>query len=80
MGFVTKRQLEFQEDVYDLVDSDICEEVDRNCKEYDEEMGRVKKGIQHRIEDDEFDLEEVVGEQSAPASKPWKNAIKKVKI
>lgn len=29
MGFITKRQMDYQEDIYDLVDSDIGEEIDR---------------------------------------------------
>ncbi len=32
MGFITKRQLDFQTDVYDLVDSDIGDEVERHDK------------------------------------------------
>ena len=32
MGFITKRQLDFQEEIYDLVDSDIGEEIDRHGK------------------------------------------------
>lgn len=33
MGFITKRQLDYQEDVYDLVDSDIADEIIRHDRE-----------------------------------------------
>jgi hypothetical protein len=29
IGFISKRQMDFQEDIYDLVDSDIGDEVER---------------------------------------------------
>lgn len=33
MGFITKRQLDYQEDIYDLVDSDIADEIIRHDRE-----------------------------------------------
>ena len=58
MGFITHRQLEFQEDVYDLVDSDIADEVDRHQKNPNENVDKIKRGIEHRLEDDEFGVVE----------------------
>jgi hypothetical protein len=72
MGFITKRQMDFQEEVYDLVDSDICDEVDRHCKTIDPSVSKIKEGIEHRLEDeDDFQLEEEEGDQSVAAKKPW---------
>lgn len=78
MGFITKRQLDFQSDVYDLVDSDIGDEVERHDKEIKANISNIKMGIEHRIGDEEFEVEESQGEQSVIESKPWVKATKNV--
>ena len=80
MGFITRRQLDFQDEIYDLVDSDIADEVERHERVPDENVDKIKQGIEHRLEDDDFQAEEEVGEQSAPANKPWKSDIRKCQI
>ncbi len=44
MGFITKRQMDFQEDVYDLVDSDIGDEIVRHDRENKENISQIKRG------------------------------------
>jgi hypothetical protein len=50
MGFITKNQLDFQDQVYDLVDSDIGEEVERHLNESNPDSDRVKRGVEHRMQ------------------------------
>ena len=73
MGFITRRQLDFQDEIYDLVDSDIADEVDRHERVCDENVDKIKRGIEHRLEDDEFQMEIEEGEQSVNVQKPWRN-------
>ncbi len=80
MGFITKNQLDFQDQVYDLVDSDIGEQVERHLNESNPNVDRVKRGVQHRMQgEDDFQVEEVVGDQSPPIEKPWKAELKGLK-
>ena len=56
MGFITKNQLQFNDQVYDLVDSDIEDEIKRHLKKSDPKVDKVKRGIEHKIpNDDEFE-------------------------
>lgn len=80
MGFITKRQMDFQEDVYDLVDSDIGDEIVRHDRENKENISQIKRGAQHRIGDDEFEIQESAGEQSVVDKKPWVKSTSKVEI
>lgn len=45
MGFVTKNQLQFNDQVYDLVDSDIEDEIQRHLTKTDPKVDRIKRGI-----------------------------------
>lgn len=79
MGFITKNQMDHQDAVYDLVDSDIGEEIERQLKENNPNVDRIKRGIDNRQQDEEFQVEETVGEQSAvPSVKPWRKDLNKI--
>eukprot|EP00919_Chromeraceae_sp_WS-2016_P037171 GHVR01088453.1.p3 GENE.GHVR01088453.1~~GHVR01088453.1.p3 ORF type:complete len:112 (-),score=12.66 GHVR01088453.1:6300-6635(-) len=52
MGFITKKQFEFQDQIYDLVDSDICEEIERHLTATNPNVDKIKGGTEHRIGDD----------------------------
>lgn len=79
MGFITKNQIEFQEKIYENVDSDVEAEIDRNLTEVDHNTDKIKRGIERK--EDEFPLDEDAGDQSIPVRvlKPWQKAIEKVK-
>ena len=49
MGFITKKQMDFQDQIYDLVDSDVGEEVDRHLNETNPNVDRIKRGVFHRL-------------------------------
>ena len=49
MGFITKNQMEHHGMIYDDVDSDIGEEIERQLKENNPNVDRLKRGIDHRI-------------------------------
>jgi hypothetical protein len=53
MGFITKKQLDLQDQIYDLVDSDIGEEVDRQLSQTNPNADRVKRGVEHRMQNDD---------------------------
>ncbi len=52
MGFITKNQLQFHDQVYDLVDSDIEAEIQRHVTETNPNIDKIKRGIEHRLDDD----------------------------
>jgi hypothetical protein len=52
MGLITKKQMDFQDQIYDLVDSDVGEEIDRHLIPTDPNVDKIKRGIEHRIDDD----------------------------
>jgi hypothetical protein len=80
MGFITKNQMDFQDQIYDLVDSDVGEEVDRHLNETNPNVDRIKRGVEHRMQgDDEFQMEEVAGDQFTPIDKQWKVDTKNIK-
>lgn len=45
MGLITKKQMEFQDSIYDLVDSDVGEEIDRHLQMDNPNIDRIKRGI-----------------------------------
>jgi len=45
MGFITKNQLQFNDQVYDLVDSDVDEEIQRHLTKTDPKMDKLKRGF-----------------------------------
>lgn len=80
MGFITKNQLKNSDQIYDLVDSDVGEEVERHLNETNPNVDRIKRGVEHRMQgDDEFQVEEVAGDQfTPPDDKPWKKDTDKI--
>ncbi len=65
--------MDFQDQIYDLVDSDVGEEIDRHLIPTDPNVDKIKRGIEHRIDDDQFEVVEAEGEQSAGVvKKQWR--------
>jgi hypothetical protein len=80
MGLVTKNQMDHQDMIYDDVDSDIGEEVERQLKDQNPNVDRMKRGIDNRIEDDEFKPQVEIGVQSVKSKdKPWTKGIASLK-
>lgn len=52
MGFITKNQMDHHDMIYDLVDSDIEDEVERQLKGTNPNVDRIKRGIENRQQDD----------------------------
>lgn len=52
MGFITKNQMDHHDQIYDLVDSDIGEEVERQLRENNPNVDRIKRGLENRQGDD----------------------------
>ena len=48
MGFITKKQMNFADQIYDLVDSDVGEEVDRHLNETNPKSDR-NNDVMHRF-------------------------------
>ncbi len=57
MGFITKNQLQFNDQVYDFIDSDVEEEIKRHLTKSDPKVDKIKRGIEHKIpNDDQFEV------------------------
>lgn len=52
MGFITKNQMELNDQIYDLVDSDVDEEIQRHLKKTDIKMDLAKRGVEHKMKKD----------------------------
>jgi len=48
MGFITKNQMDHQDQIYDLVDSDVGEEVERQLQGTNPNTDRIKRGVENR--------------------------------
>ena len=53
MGLITKNQMDYHDQIYDLVDSDVGEEVERHLSHTNPNIDRVKRGVEHRMQGDD---------------------------
>ena len=47
MGFITKAEMGYEDDIYDDCDSDLEAELDRKNMDRDERIEKIKNGIEH---------------------------------
>lgn len=77
MGFITRRQLENEQELYDECDSDLEQEFKRHATEVDPDVDSLKKGVEHRIDQErlgDFQVERDPGDQQA-AARQWAKEV-----